>query len=57
MKKKAFLTAFRDTLPVLTGYLFLGAGFGILLAETGKGIGWAFFLALFRFAGSGPILR
>ena len=27
MKRKALKTVFIDTLPVLTGYLFLGAGF------------------------------
>lgn len=56
MNKKALKTAFRDTIPVLTGYLFLGAGFGILLSEKGYGIGWAFFMALFMFAGSGQYL-
>jgi len=56
MNKKALKIAFRDTIPVLTGYLFLGAGFGILLSEKGYGIGWAFFMALFMFAGSGQYL-
>ena len=56
MKKKALQIAFRDTLPVLTGYLFLGAGFGILLSEKGYGILWAFFMSLFMFAGSGQYL-
>lgn len=56
MKKKALKIAFRDTIPVLTGYLFLGMGFGILLAEKNFGIGWAFFMALFIFAGSGQYL-
>ena len=57
MKKKALRTVFLDTVPVLTGYLFLGMGFGILLAEqTGKGVLWAFFMALFMFAGSGQYL-
>ncbi len=56
MKNKALKIALRDTLPVLTGYLFLGAGFGILLSEKGYGIGWAFFMALFMFAGSGQYL-
>lgn len=56
MNKKALRIAFRDTIPVLTGYLFLGAGFGILLSETGYGIGWAFFMSLFMFAGSGQYL-
>ncbi len=56
MKKKMMRQVFRDTLPVLTGYLFLGAGFGILLQETGYGILWAFFMGLFMFAGSGQYL-
>jgi len=56
MNKKALRIAFRDTIPVLTGYLFLGAGFGILLSETGYGIGWAFFMSIFMFAGSGQYL-
>lgn len=57
MKRKALKTVFLDTVPVCTGYLFLGAGFGILLSEkTGLGIGWAAFMALFMFAGSGQYL-
>lgn len=57
MKKKALSQVFLDTVPVLTGYLFLGMGFGILLAEqTGKGVLWAFFMSLFMFAGSGQYL-
>ena len=57
MKKQALRTVFLDTVPVLTGYLFLGTGFGILLAEqTGKGAVWAFLMGLFVFAGSGQYL-
>ena len=57
MNRKALKTAFLDTVPVMIGYLFLGAGFGILLAEqTGKGVIWAFFMSLFMFAGSGQYL-
>ena len=56
MKKQGLLTAFRDTLPVMTGYIFLGIGFGILLEEKGYGIGWAFSMALFLYAGSAQYL-
>lgn len=57
MNKKALKRAFLDTIPVLTGYLFLGMGFGILLVEqTGKGVLWAFFMALCMLAGSGQYL-
>lgn len=56
MRKQAWKIAFRDTIPVLTGYLFLGIGFGILLREKGYGIGWAFSMALFIYAGSAQYL-
>jgi 4-azaleucine resistance transporter AzlC len=57
MKRKALKTVFLDTLPVLTGYLFLGAGFGILLAEkTDKGFLWALLMSVCMFAGSGQYL-
>ena len=56
MKKKAMTVVFRDTLPVMTGYLFLGIGLGILLNEKGFGIGWSFAMALFMYAGSAQYL-
>ena len=46
--KKALI----DTIPVMTGYIFLGIGFGILLRTNGFGIGWAFAMSLFIYAGS-----
>ena len=52
MAKHAVRAAFLDTLPVLTGYVFLGFGFGILLNENGYGIGWALAMSLFIYAGS-----
>jgi len=56
MKHSTIRIAFRDTIPVLTGYLFLGAGFGILLSEAGYGVFWAAVMALLIFAGSGQYL-
>ncbi len=57
MNRKAFKQLFLDTVPVLTGYLFLGAGFGILLTEkTDYGIVWSLAMALFMLAGSGQYL-
>ena len=56
MKKSAVKAAFLDTVPVLTGYLFLGAGFGILLSESGYGVHWAFLMSLCVYAGSGQYL-
>ena len=40
----------------MTGYLFLGISFGILLGETGYGLPWAFAMALFMYAGSAQFL-
>ena len=57
MNRKALKTVFLDTLPVMTGYLFLGAGFGILLFEkTGHSVFWAVGMAVFMLAGSGQYL-
>ena len=56
MKHKALKTVFLDTVPVMTGYLFLGVSFGILLGEKGYGLGWAFAMALFMYAGSAQFL-
>lgn len=56
MNKKALKTVFLDTVPVMTGYLFLGVSFGILLGETGYGVAWAFCMALFMYAGSAQFL-
>ena len=56
LNKKLLRTVFLDTVPVLTGYLFLGAGFGILLSETGRGVLWSFLTSLLLYAGSGQYL-
>lgn len=52
MKKAALRQAFLDTVPVMTGYLFLGFGFGILLNQSGYGVIWAFAMSAFIYAGS-----
>ncbi|MDO5390543.1 MAG: AzlC family ABC transporter permease [Eubacteriales bacterium] len=44
--------ALKRSLPVMAGYLVLGMGFGILLKTKGYGVGWAFFMSLFIYAGS-----
>ena len=56
MRKKHLKAVFLDTVPVLTGYLFLGMGFGILLTENGYGVLWALAMSIFVFAGSGQYL-
>ena len=52
MTKTNLRLAFRDTIPVMTGYLFLGFGFGILLHQSGYGVLWSFAMSLFIYAGS-----
>ena len=52
MNKTALRAAFRDTVPVMTGYLFLGFGFGILLHQRGYGVAWSAAMSLFIYAGS-----
>ena len=56
MKKKALKAVFLDTVPVMTGYLFLGISFGILLEQTGYGVIWAACMAVFMYAGSAQFL-
>ena len=48
MIKKTFLS----TLPVMTGYIVLGMGFGILLKTKGYGVWWALAMSVFIYAGS-----
>ena len=52
MKHNIFHTVFKDTLPVMTGYVFLGFGFGILLQQNGYGVLWSLAMSLFIYAGS-----
>ena len=46
--KKAFIA----TIPVMTGYLVLGMGFGIVLHSKGLGFIWAIAMSGFIYAGS-----
>ncbi len=46
--KKALVMTF----PVLTGYICLGIGFGILLESKGYGVLWALVMSITMFAGS-----
>ena len=52
MHQKTLKSAISDTLPVMTGYLFLGFGFGIILQQNGYGVLWAMAMSLFIYAGS-----
>ncbi|MBQ8882626.1 MAG: AzlC family ABC transporter permease [Clostridia bacterium] len=48
----AIKKAFPLTVPVLTGYAFLGMAFGMLLESKGYNAVWAFFMALTCYSGS-----
>lgn len=50
--KKLLKQAFLATLPVMTGYLVLGFGFGIIMHSTGYSVLMAFCMSLFIYAGS-----
>ena len=52
----AFRVAFPRTLPVLAGYLALGAAFGLMLSSIGLSPLWALFMSLVIYAGSGQFL-
>ena len=54
--KKAFHKAFPYTIPVLTGYLFIGIAFGVMYAEKGYSFLWAILMSLLVYAGSGQYL-
>ncbi|SCM82525.1 Branched-chain amino acid transport protein AzlC [uncultured Sporomusa sp.] len=51
-KIKALKAAFPHTIPVLTGYLFLGFAFGILLSSKGYSAGWAIVMSTVIYAGA-----
>lgn len=59
-KKKDYLRAFRaafpHTIPVLTGYLFIGMAFGVMIQEKGYNFLWAMLMSLVIYAGSGQYL-
>ena len=54
--RHAFRKAFPYTIPVLTGYLFIGIAFGVMYAEKGYNFLWAMLMSLLVYAGSGQYL-
>lgn len=52
VSKDVVKKAFTATIPVMTGYLVLAIGFGILLKTKGYGLGWAIAMSGFIYAGS-----
>jgi 4-azaleucine resistance transporter AzlC len=51
-KIKALKAAFPYTIPVLTGFLFLGIAYGVLMSTKGYGAGWSFLMSLIAYCGS-----
>lgn len=54
--RAAYRAAFPHTLPVLTGYLFIGIAFGVMFADKGYNFIWAGVMSLLVYAGSGQYL-
>jgi 4-azaleucine resistance transporter AzlC len=52
MKTAALKAAFPHTIPVLTGYIVLGAAFGILMDSKGISLLWIIIASVFIYAGS-----
>lgn len=52
----AFRAAFPYTIPVFTGYLFIGTAFGVMFQEKGYNFLWAVFMSMVVYAGSGQYL-
>lgn len=52
LNKETLAFSFRTSLPVMAGYIVLGTGFGILLAEKGYPAWWALIMSVTIYAGS-----
>ncbi len=50
--KKEIKCALRDTIPVLSGYIVLGMGFGIIMQTNGFGVWWTLAMSALVYAGS-----
>lgn len=52
MKPHILQKAFKSTIPVLAGYIVLGAGFGMIMKANNIGAVWAVLMSVFIYAGS-----
>ena len=52
IKTRALQAAFPHTIPVLTGFIFLGMAYGIVMNSKGYWVLWSVLMSLFAFAGS-----
>ena len=50
--RRAIAAAFPHTIPVLTGYLVLGAAYGVLMQSKGFGAPWVLLMSAVAFCGS-----
>ena len=51
-QKRALAAAFPHTVPIMTGFLFLGFAYGVLMSAKGIGPGWTVLMSALVFAGS-----
>lgn len=51
-KTRALKAAFPYTIPVFTGFMFLGIAYGVLMDSKGYGVGWTFLMSTMALAGS-----
>lgn len=54
--RQALKRAFPYTVPVMAGYLFIGAAFGVMFADNGYNVLWAVLMSIVVYAGSGQYL-
>lgn len=54
--RQALKRAFPYTVPVMAGYLFIGAAFGVMFADSGYNVLWAVLMSIVVYAGSGQYL-
>ena len=54
--RQALKRAFPYTVPVMAGYLCIGAAFGVMFADSGYNVLWAVLMSVVVYAGSGQYL-
>ena len=54
--KEAAKKAFPVTIPILLGYVPLGIGFGLIMANAGYNALWAFFMSMSIYSGTGQYM-